>query len=215
MTANVRIVVDSRPAALKVPNAALRFRPAGVEADPLPARGGGGVPGGAPESGRGEAGGGPEGGRASPEAMRERLVKGLGLSQEQQQKLDPILQESRQQFRALMAQDLPEEERRRRGQRIREATQARIREILTPEQQARYAEIAGGPAGAGGARAGRVWILGPDGRPAAVMLQLGITDGTTTEVLTGPLVEGAEVLTGLAPGAAPTPTAPTQPRLRL
>jgi HlyD family secretion protein len=43
MTANVRISVDSRPDALKVPNAALRWRPAGaaptVEAKPAPADG--------------------------------------------------------------------------------------------------------------------------------------------------------------------------------
>jgi HlyD family secretion protein len=34
MTANVRIVTDSKPSVLKVPNAALRFRPPGVEAGP-------------------------------------------------------------------------------------------------------------------------------------------------------------------------------------
>ena len=38
MTANVRITVDSRASALKVPNAALRFRPAGAR--PTPSRAG-------------------------------------------------------------------------------------------------------------------------------------------------------------------------------
>ena len=33
MTANVRIVIDQKESVLQVPNAALRFRPAGVEAD--------------------------------------------------------------------------------------------------------------------------------------------------------------------------------------
>ncbi len=43
MTANVRVVVDQKAAVLKVPNAALRFRPQGVEGDGAP-RGGGPAP---------------------------------------------------------------------------------------------------------------------------------------------------------------------------
>jgi HlyD family secretion protein len=113
MTANVRIVIDQKEGVLQVPNAALRFRPAGVEAaeGDRPARPGGG----------GRGGGGP---------------------------------------------------------------------------------------------AGRVWILGPDGKPAALSLQLGIGDGTYTEVVRGELKEGQLVIVGVAlPGDRPSQGA--APRLRL
>src|SRR5881396_2807886 len=88
MTANVKLVTAEKPSVLKVPNAALRFRPAGVE----PA-----APG-APASG-GAAGGG----QPSQEQIRDRLVKELKLTEDQQKKLEPILQDSREQLRALQA----------------------------------------------------------------------------------------------------------------
>ena len=119
MTANVRIVIEQKENVLQVPNAALRFRPAGVEA---------------------------------PE--RERQARPTGP---------------------------------------------------------------GGPGGGGrggGAPGGRVWIVGTDGKPAAVPLQLGIGDGTYTEVVKGDLKEGEQVIVGLAlPGDRSQPG--SAPRLRL
>ena len=119
MTANVKIVVDQKESVLKIPNAALRYRPQGVEPDS--AVSGGAASQAAP---RGEGG-------QSPEAIRDRLVKSLGLSEAQQRRLDPILQDGRQQILALREQNLSDPERRGRGQKIREATRERIREILT------------------------------------------------------------------------------------
>jgi len=201
MTANVRIVTSSKPSVLQVANAALRFRPPGVEPDPA-----GSQRGGAPA---------PSGGGQQLQAIRERLVKGLALTEEQQRKLDPILQESRDQLRALSAQDLPDWQRRQRAQKIREASQSRIREILTPEQRPKYETLIASQGGRG-VTAGRVWVLGPDGKPKAITVQLGITDGSSTEVVSGDLPEGTDVLTGVI-GPAPAPPAPTgvPPRLRL
>jgi HlyD family secretion protein len=155
--------------------------------------------------------------------MRERLVSGLGLSAEQQKKLDPILADTRQQMMAL--RDLAEGERQARAAKVRESTRAKIREILTPEQRTKYEELAGrdtrdGAAPTvGAATPGRVWIVDADGKPKAVSLTLGISDGTATEVLRGDLKEGQEVITGLAgasqqnrPGA---PAGGSSPRLRL
>ena len=222
MTANVKLVYAEKPSVLKVTNAALRFRPAGADASPAgPARG----QGGASSSGPAARGDGAGAGR-SPGEMRERLVTGLGLSAEQQKKLDPILAETRQQMSAL--RDLSESERQPRAAKVREATRAKIREILTPEQRAKYEELAGGEgrgAGAaaapgGGGNPGRVWILDADGKPKAVALTLGISDGTATEVLRGDLKEGQEIITGLVaagqnrPGT-PGGSAPAGPRLRL
>src|SRR5207247_6254798 len=47
MTANVKLVVAQKPNALKVPNAALRFRPAGIEAPTSAAPAAGGAASGA------------------------------------------------------------------------------------------------------------------------------------------------------------------------
>jgi HlyD family secretion protein len=205
MTANARMIVEEKNNVLKIPNAALRFRPPG-ESTPA-AEGSTGARARQP----GEGGGG----RPSAEQIRERLVKGLDLSEEQQKKLDPILLDSRQQMLALHS--LPEAERGPRTQKIREATRARIREILTAEQRARYDEFAGAGEQGGGAP-GRVWIVDGD-KLKPIPLTLGITDGTATEVLRGELAEGQEVVVGSAGGAAtPRPGVGATgggPRLRL
>jgi len=57
-----------------------------------------------------------------------------------------------------------------------------------------------------GSTAGVVWVLGPDGRPVAVPVTLGITDGTSTEIVRGDLEAGQAVLIGLESSAAPTTT---------
>ncbi|HSE04001.1 MAG TPA: efflux RND transporter periplasmic adaptor subunit [Methylomirabilota bacterium] len=98
MTANVRIIIDQKESVLQVPNAALRFRPPGMDA---------------PERAR-PARPGPGGGRG------------------------------------------------------------------------------------GGAPTGRVWVVGPDGKPAEIPLQLGVGDGTYTEVARGDLTEGQQVIVGVA-----------------
>ena len=201
MTANVKLVTAQKPSVLKIPNSALRFRPAGAEA-PTP---------GAPAGG-GQSSGGPP----TVEQIRDRLVKELKLNEDQQRKLEPILQDGREQMRAL--QGLPEADRRAKAQKIREASRVRIREILTDEQKARYDEMAGAQAEGRSGIQGRVWVLGPDGKPAAIALTLGLSDGNSTEVLRGEVKESQEVIVGLVGGAgrgAQPSQQPGAPRLRL
>ena len=224
MTANAKMIVAEKPNVLKVPNAALRFRPAGTDGAPAAgASGGAAARQAGPDAGGqggGERGGerGSGGGRPSLEQIRERLVKSLNLTKEQEQKLDPILQDSRQQMQAL--REAPEAERQQRGQRIRETTRQRIREILTPKQQTLYDETSGG--GGGGGRdpqsgsPGRVFIVDGD-KLKPVQLTLGISDGSATEILRGELAEGQDIVTG-ATGAAARPGGQGQgaaPRPRL
>lgn len=200
MTANVRLVVAAKPSVLKVPNAALRFRPPGVELEV-----GAAATAGRPVRG---AGGRPP----SVEETRDRLVKSLGLSDDQQAKLEPILQDSRQQMIALRSAGTPEPERQARAQKIRAAVRQRIRTILTIEQQARYDESSGGGAGV---TAGRVFVLGPDGKPGAVSVRLGLTDGNATEVVAGDLEAGQQVVIGMATTGGRSGGGTGGPRLRL
>ena len=214
MTANVKMIVAEKPNVVRVPNAALRFRPAGADAGPATS---GTAPAGSADGQPGGRQGG--GGRPSAEQIRERLVKGLGLSDEQQKKLDPILAEGRQQMMAL--QGVPDQERQAQARKIREGTRARIRDILTPEQRAKYDEYSGGGDARGAdprsGAPGRVWILDGD-KAKAVSLTLGISDGAATEVLAGDLKEGQEVIVGASGGAGGRPVqggSGAAPRLRL
>ena len=132
----------------------------------------------------------------------------LNLTEAQQKKLDPILQDSRQQMQTV--REAPEGERQQRAQKVREATRLRIREILTPEQQARYDETSGGgrrrARGGRDPRAARLVACGSSegDKLKSVQLTLGISDGSATEVLRGDLSEGQDLVIGAA-GAATRP----------
>ncbi len=147
------------------------------------------------------------------ESLRARLVDGLKLTGEQQQKLDAILDDSRRQFRAL--QGLSEPERRAEVQKIRESTRGRIRAILNPDQQARYDAVVTGSAGPRGGTSGRLWVVDAKGSPTPLPVVLGITDGAATEILQGDVKEGQEVIIGTSAAGRGTGSSQTGPRLRL
>ena len=190
MTANVRIVTDMREKALKVPNAALRYRPAGVT-EPRDT-------GGAREPGA-SSGGDDEkekkkGGKGDGGAMRERLTKELNLSAEQQARLDTILNDTRGKMRAIDTED--KGERRKQAERIRAESRARISEILNPDQRKRYEEMSASRSGPGrSVTTGRVWVVDENGKPKAVAVRVGLSDGTYSELVDG-LSEGAQVIVG-------------------
>ena len=204
MTANVKLVYDQKPSVLKVPNAALRFRPAGADA---PAAG--------PAAGAGAQPFAFASGRPSPEEMRERLVKGLGLTEDQQRRLEPILADMRDQLAAL--NDVPEQDRHQRTRRILGDMRVKVRELLTPTQQLKFDAAASARARSAGGTAGRVFVVGADGKPQAIPLTLGISDGTATEVLRGDVKESQEVIIGTAAATQRAPgggSTSQPPRLR-
>jgi HlyD family secretion protein len=138
MTATLRIVTDARPGALRVPNAALRWRPAGAAAE-TPAAGGGG--------------GGP-----IEQALRELS----DITPTQRAEIAAAQAELRERMAALPADA---EARRQQSQTARQRLIARFNAVLTPEQRARLAELrAGGRDRGAPGRSG--WSM-PRARPRA------------------------------------------------
>lgn len=220
MTANVRITTDRRDSALKVANAALRFKPPGASEEaqnpPAPtaagqdaAKSGSGSASPAPGS-TGPGAGGPGG---AGRAQRERLVVDLKLDADQQTKLDAIFTGMREKFMAV--RELPEADRPKASERNRAEIREKIAAMLSDEQKKKYADIVAEQAGRAPTR-GRVWFTGEDGKPKALQVRLGLTDGSATEIVGGELKEGQEVLVGIVTAGqkgAPPAGAPRGPRL--
>jgi HlyD family secretion protein len=151
--------------------------------------------------------------------LRNRLVTELALTPAQVEKVDAIYQEARPKFATL--RDLSAEDRPKARERITADIRARIGDLLTPEQKIKYAALVAQSAGRQATR-GRIFLLGADGKPVAYNVRLGITDGSSTELLLSPnapeaafLKEGALVITGtLTPGAgSPGSSGPSGPRM--
>ena len=64
----------------------------------------------------------------------------------------------------------------------------------------------------------RIWILGADGKPKAVTVKVGITDGQATEISGEGISEGMQVLVGVEdtkrPNGSVAPLATGGPRMR-
>ena len=142
MTANIKVVTDQRESVLQVPNAALRFRLPGADAD---------TPKNSPEAQRSQA----AGGDIRPGGDRRAQLQG--------------------------------------GNR----------------------PGADGAPRRGSGQAGRVWVVGEDGKPHPVPVQIGISDGSRSEVLAGALNEQAQVIVGSGGSAEKANRPGGEPRLRL
>jgi len=201
MTATARIVTDNREQAIKVPNTALRWRPAGAAVEGAP-RGAGGVLGVT-----GTTGGGPQGGRgwAQLDTMVPTLTDELKLTADQKRQLEDIVKDAREQFAEMGKSELPPDQRRAKAVTLRRGLTEKINSILTEEQRPRYQDLqsARGP----GSTAGQVWVVGEGGKPQAVSVRLGIGDGTVTELVGGTLKPGQEVIIGGGPRATPAQAA--------
>jgi HlyD family secretion protein len=194
MTANVRIAIETRASALKVPNAALRFRPPGAVPEVR-------APADAPQQ---------QGGAAVQE-FRNRIVQELKPSEAQKAQLDEIYAEARQKL-ARVRDMKGDGNRRKEAERVRAETNARIAGILTPEQRPAWERLLSEMGARGQAAAGRVYVL-EAGEPRPVEVRLGLSDGTSTEVLGG-LSEGQDVVVGTADARAAAPAGSGLPRLR-
>ena len=207
MTANLAVTTDERPNALRVSNAALRFRPPG-----------GGAPAPIPAAPLAAVAAAPSRGSRPLEGMRERLMTEVQPTSEQVAAIDKIMAEARAHFPGRDG-GLTDEDRRTAMRQFRREVQDKIAAVLDPERRAQFEAITGegrrGPPPAADPGApGRVHVLDAAGRPVPVALRLGISDGSYTEVLAGDLKEGAAVVTGGGPRpqAAPEASPAQRPR---
>ncbi len=195
MTANVRIVTDRRENVLRVANDAARFQPAGAAAGAGAARGpqGGGGGGG----GFGGGPGGPGGGFAAQNAA---MAQELGLSKEQQDKLDSGRREL---FAAMRAQAQPQGGLAGgggggfggdQGQAMRARMDNLMRSVLTPEQFKKYQAQNNTRGGGVRTRGGVLWTLDKN-KPKANPVRLGLADDRYTEIVGGDIKEGDAVVT--------------------
>lgn len=179
MTATLRIVTDHREEALRVPNAALRWRPPSERG----AASGTAAPGGA-------AG-----------ALEQALRDLPDLTASQRAEIDSALAEMRERIAAIPRNV---EARQQQVQAARQRMITRLNAALTPEQRAKLAETRGGRAGRGGTP-GTVWVVeAPGAAPVAVAVRAGMTDGTYTEIIGGGLEPGQAVVIGTERAAAGT-----------
>lgn len=91
----------------------------------------------------------------------------------------------------------------------RVVTDHRDEAVLVPNAALRY-QPAGFNGAVPGGKTGQVWTLGGNGRPVAIPLELGISDGNVTEVLGGKVPSETKVIIGDVPIGAP-PARPTSP----
>ena len=202
MTANVRVVVEARDAVLKLPNAALRYRPPGEAAPSAPGSS-------KPAASGGSAGGGAPPGAQAAMQFRQRVLNELKLDEGQKSIVERIFDEARARGAAL--REIPDEaERRKAAERSRADTRARILDALKPEQRPLYERLLAESFG-GRAASGRIWLVDSDGKPKAVEVRLGISDGSTTEVTSGDVTEGAEIIIGQIGGATGPTSGPSKP----
>jgi HlyD family secretion protein len=207
MTANVRVITDTRDQVLKVPNAALRVRIAGVEpaADAAPSSGAGSAPASSPSPAPTPAPNPSASGGGGPGAeFRNRLNTELQLTPEQKDKVDAIYAEARPKFMQL--RELLESDRSKARERITSEIRARVGDVLTAEQKPKYAAMVAETTSRTSTR-GRIYVMDADGKPKALNVRLGISDGSSTELLVFPnspqaadLQEGAKVITGILGG---------------
>lgn len=199
MTATLRVVTEQRTDALRVPNAALRWRPRGSTEGTAEARSSGAPVGGAPSGG---------GGNLVEQVFRELP----DLTPAQRAEIEAAQAEMRERAAAIPRNA---EGRQQQMQSARQRLISRVNAALNPEQRARIAEARGTRGSAG-----TVWVAEDGAPPRAVPVRLGVTDGTVTEIVSGDLAPGQAVVVGLerpssGASSAPAAQAPGGGRMRL
>jgi len=169
MTANVRILVQRRDDVLKLPNAALRFRPAGVPASP-------------PMTTMADP---------TPSYLLRAALDRIGLSNERRAELEQVIEDAE----CTSADRNDPSTAKVRAQACRQAA-TRVSALLAPPERTQYQTARSQLAREQSITSVEVWVIGPDGVPEARRLQLGISDGLATEIVAGELSKGDRVIVG-------------------
>ena len=192
MTANVSVIISHKDGVLKLSNAALRYRPEFAKA----AVGNGvGNKNKNEDSQKKEAAAEKGTDRQQRGGMTvEQLTEGLSLTSEQRTKVEAVFRSSRQEIREIRENSKPEEARAK----IQNLLRQKIMGLLTEEQKKKW-EASRSARGEQGEQVeerkpARVWVLSSEGKPVSVSIILGITDGTFSEVVSGDLNEGTDLI---------------------
>ncbi|MFC1836195.1 HlyD family efflux transporter periplasmic adaptor subunit, partial [Thermodesulfobacteriota bacterium] len=181
MTATVRVSVKNLKDVLKVPNAALRFRPPGGDSASDTGSGSGGTSGG---------------GGSSPRQRLEKLIESLEMTKQQEAKVWDMFAKAKERVFAQMAQGAGQTQVQAAIATERQRMQKAITAMLTPEQKEKQQRMLV-ERRTSQKKPGRVWLKGEDGKPTAVDLVVGITDGAFSHVVSGELKEGQDIIVGM------------------
>lgn len=104
---------------------------------------------------------------------------------------------------------------------VRIVTAQKEKVLKVPNAALRFRPVGSGddkpaePRGPGGKGKGgsRVWIADGDGKPKAVPVRLGLTDGTATEIVEGEIAEGARIIVGTVAPSPAKPAGTSGPRM--
>jgi HlyD family secretion protein len=148
--------------------------------------------------------------------FRNLMVGQLALTPAQIEKVDAIYADARPKMMTL--RDLPQEERGKAREKITAEIRAQLRDQMTAEQKPKFDALVAAAANRQVTR-GKIYLMGADGKPKAYNVRLGITDGSSTELIVSPaspdaavLVEGAAVIIGTVnTGATAGSTSPARP----
>jgi HlyD family secretion protein len=204
MTANVSLLVSHKDNVLKIPNSALRFRPDFAKKEASAAQK---KPASAPTPP-------PAKGAPSPEQILERLKTELALTADQQAAIAIVLKDAQTQIREAYRAG-GAEEGKAKGKELRLSNRLKIRSLLTEEQKKKYDQMAQRPeASEGQAPVNRVWTPVQGGMPVPVEIATGVSDGSFTEVVSGALKEGQEVITEALGGNSKPAATQAPPSMR-
>ena len=181
MTVNANIVVAEKENVLKIPNAALRFRPLGEikEAKPqqeIPIR---------------------------QRPFFKRTVKGLGMDEQQAAAYEQIIKKAGAKLKGALAEAADNSDKRQAWATFFNQVTNELEKILREDQvkklraytkymakKRRQEQRKGRPA--------TVYIIDKDGLPKELKIMIGVSNETETELVKGDLKEGDGVITGIA-----------------
>ena len=179
MTANASILVAHRDEVLKIPNAALRFRPDFAKREATTQKGAQASPSVPPPP---------------PPSFPtlERLKAELNLSATQLDAISHILADAKAELQA--ARKGGPEPSPAKSRQIAAFARTKISSVLTEEQRKKFDQMPEQTGTQTILPKFRIWVQVPQQRPMPVEITTGISDGSYTEVLSGSLQEGQEVI---------------------